>query len=109
MNKKRGFTLIELLVVIAIISLLSAILLPVFSKAREMARRTSCASNFKQIGLAFMQYTQDYDERYPPFSQAPATWDIRDSTAQTAHAGVMKFSRISKAPKYLIAPAATKQ
>jgi len=65
-NFKRGFTLIELLVVIAIISILAAILFPVFARARENARRASCMSNLKQIGLAFVQYTQDYDEHYPP-------------------------------------------
>jgi len=63
--KKRGFTLIELLVVIAIISILAAILFPVFARARENARRASCQSNLKQIGLGAMQYTQDYDERMP--------------------------------------------
>ena len=61
----RGFTLIELLVVIAIIAILAAILFPVFARARENARRTSCLSNVKQIGLALMQYNQDYDELYP--------------------------------------------
>ena len=64
-RKTRGFTLIELLVVVAIIALLAAILFPVFSRARENARRTSCASNLKQIGLGIMQYVQDYDEYYP--------------------------------------------
>jgi prepilin-type N-terminal cleavage/methylation domain-containing protein/prepilin-type processing-associated H-X9-DG protein len=63
---KSGFTLIELLVVIAIIAILAAILFPVFARARENARRASCQSNLKQIGLAIMQYTQDYDERVPP-------------------------------------------
>jgi prepilin-type N-terminal cleavage/methylation domain-containing protein len=64
MRKQNGFTLIELLVVIAIIAILAAILFPVFAKAREKARQTSCLSNMKQIGLGFAQYTQDYDERY---------------------------------------------
>src|SRR5258706_516551 len=57
-----GFTLIELLVVIAIIAILAALLFPVFAKARESARRTSCLSNLRQLNLAFQQYTQDYDE-----------------------------------------------
>ena len=57
--------MIELLVVIAIIAILAAILFPVFARARENARRTSCLSNLKQIGLGFLQYTQDYDEAYP--------------------------------------------
>ena len=62
---RSGFTLIELLVVIAIIAILASILFPVFSRARENARRASCQSNLKQISLGFMQYTQDYDERLP--------------------------------------------
>lgn len=61
----RGFTLIELLVVIAIIAILAAILFPVFAKAREKARQASCASNLKQIALAFAMYVQDYDEHFP--------------------------------------------
>jgi prepilin-type N-terminal cleavage/methylation domain-containing protein/prepilin-type processing-associated H-X9-DG protein len=62
-KKLNGFTLIELLVVIAIIAILAAILFPVFARARENARRASCQSNLKQIGLGIMQYTQDYDEQ----------------------------------------------
>lgn len=61
----RGFTLIELLVVIAIIAILAAILFPVFARARESARKTSCLSNMKQIGLAAMMYVQDYDTTFP--------------------------------------------
>ena len=63
-KKRSGFTLIELLVVIAIIAILAAILFPVFARARENARRTSCLSNLKQIGLGIQQYSQDYDEKY---------------------------------------------
>lgn len=66
-RKRRGFTLIELLVVIAIISILAAILFPVFARARENARRASCMSNGKQIGLGLLMYVQDYDERYPSY------------------------------------------
>jgi prepilin-type N-terminal cleavage/methylation domain-containing protein/prepilin-type processing-associated H-X9-DG protein len=62
---RRGFTLIELLVVIAIIAILASILFPVFARARENARRSSCQSNLKQIGLGHMQYVQDYDEKFP--------------------------------------------
>jgi len=62
---RHGFTLIELLVVIAIIAILAAILFPVFARAREKARQTSCLSNVKQIGLGMLMYIQDYDERLP--------------------------------------------
>jgi prepilin-type N-terminal cleavage/methylation domain-containing protein/prepilin-type processing-associated H-X9-DG protein len=65
MRRNRAFTLIELLVVIAIIAILASILFPVFARARENARRSSCQSNLKQIGLGMLQYVQDYDEVYP--------------------------------------------
>src|SRR5207237_6130470 len=60
-----GFTLIELLVVIAIISVLAAILFPVFAKARASARKTTGLSNLKQIGAALAMYAADYDENLP--------------------------------------------
>lgn len=71
-SKGKGFTLIELLVVIAIIAILASILFPAFARARENARRTSCMSNLKQLGLAVMQYAQDYDSYYPVSSYANA-------------------------------------
>ncbi len=85
MKTVRGFTLIELLVVIAIIAILAAILFPVFARAREKARQTSCLSNCKQLGLALMQYVQDYDEKivsastyavYPPGSGGSYAWYV---------------------------------
>ncbi len=79
-TQKSGFTLIELLVVIAIIALLAAILFPVFARARENARKSSCLNNEKQVALGLLQYVQDYDERFPllrfpgPNSARDAPW-----------------------------------
>ena len=72
---RRGFTLIELLVVIAIIAILAAILFPVFAKAREKARQSSCMSNLKQIGIGLLAYAQDYDETFPSIGGANYTVD----------------------------------
>ena len=86
MRDRKGFTLIELLVVIAIIAILAAILFPVFARAREKARQTSCLSNLKEIALAFNMYVSDYDERTPPGGgwtdpsgnePGPAYWQLR--------------------------------
>ncbi|MCM8806252.1 MAG: type II secretion system GspH family protein [Candidatus Omnitrophica bacterium] len=79
---KKGFTLIELLVVVAVISILGAMLLPVFSRARENARRTVCLNNLKQLGLATHMYAQDYDGYLPPQGwrtmdhESDYTWQI---------------------------------
>ena len=71
--RRRGFTLIELLVVIAIIAILAAILFPVFAKAREKARQSSCLANAKQVGLGMLMYAQDYDESLPLNTRLAAT------------------------------------
>ncbi len=84
-HNKRGFTLIELLVVIAIIAILAAILFPAFAKARESARRASCSSNLKQIGISMMQYSQEYDEQ-----MVPASVDGTISGTGTAWIGLLQ-------------------
>jgi len=89
MYARRGFTLIELLVVIAIIAILAAILFPVFARARENARRSSCQSNEKNIALGFKQYIQDNNERYP----AASGWEGENGISQ-----YVKSTAIYKCP-----------
>ena len=86
-SHKSGFTLIELLVVIAIIAILASILFPVFARARENARRSSCSSNLKQLGLATIQYVQDYDEKYPPIQDLARTETPPDGIFWSGTAG----------------------
>ena len=95
-GKAKGFTLIELLVVIAIIAILAAILFPVFARARENARRSSCQSNLKQIGLGLIQYTQDYDEINAPnvtaLGTTPATYRVWPDLVQPYVKSTQVFS-----------------
>jgi prepilin-type N-terminal cleavage/methylation domain-containing protein/prepilin-type processing-associated H-X9-DG protein len=111
-SKNKGFTLIELLVVIAIIGILAAILFPVFARARENARKASCLSNLKQIGLAALQYSQDFDEKVMPIYTQGADrkfyWfgSVTDGATKTldATAGLlfpyMKNSQIKACPSF---------
>ena len=96
-HKFQAFTLIELLVVIAIIAILAAILFPVFARARENARRSSCQSNLKQIGLGVMQYTQDYDEKYPMRQYDGSDLGVAMSWRRTTYPYV-KSTQIYKCP-----------
>ena len=106
-NTKKGFTLIELLVVIAIIAILAAILFPVFARARENARRSSCSSNIKQIGLGFQQYIQDYDERFPLVAGGGATGTAGNLTQGWAIQlqPYLKSSQIFQCPSETNSPA----
>ena len=105
MRTRRGFTLIELLVVIAIIAILAAILFPVFAKAREKARQASCLSNQKQIGLALMQYVQDYDETFPDLVYFPNIYD--GSALATPYGVYYQFAPYLKSVGVLKCPSRT--
>ncbi len=104
-KKSTAFTLIELLVVIAIISILAAMLFPVFAQARAKARQTVCQSNLKQIGLAIFQYKQDYDETYVPYQLPYAKNAV--STPGYTNTGIAEWLKSSVAPEgeyYLLEP-----
>jgi prepilin-type N-terminal cleavage/methylation domain-containing protein/prepilin-type processing-associated H-X9-DG protein len=98
--KRSGFTLIELLVVIAIISILASILFPVFARARENARRSSCLSNLKQMGLGAAQYSQDYDEKVLP------NYVLANACADTIFFGTLAQPYI-KSTQLFVCPSAT--
>ncbi len=118
MNKqtKGGFTLIELLVVIAIISILAAILFPVFSSAREKARQTTCTSNLRQLGQAMLQYEQDYDELLPGIGSTFGNYAISYNNGNLGYLGgawagsiypYVKANGVYECPDDLTVPAAT--
>lgn len=102
--RRTGFTLIELLVVIAIIAILAAILFPVFARARENARRTSCQSNLKQIGLGIMQYTQDYDERYMRSSRSCTSTADCGTTSTTTSLWMYDLQPYVKSVQLFVCP-----
>jgi prepilin-type N-terminal cleavage/methylation domain-containing protein/prepilin-type processing-associated H-X9-DG protein len=85
---RRGFTLIELLVVIAIIAILAAILFPVFARARERAKQSTCISNLKQIGIAMLSYTSDWDDRFPAWSPPGSTGILSTEDFHATREGV---------------------
>lgn len=95
-RRPQGFTLIELLVVIAIIAILASILFPVFARARENARRSSCQSNLKQIGLGILQYSQDFDEHFPLAWEGQ--WNVATVTVVNEINPYVKSSQIWRCP-----------
>ncbi len=102
--KQKGFTLIELLVVIAIIAILAAILFPVFAQAREKARQISCVSNEKQLALAIIMYSGDYDEYYPPAENGNLARDVAGECWQTCILPYIKSTNVFACPDDSAAP-----
>lgn len=100
MRLRHAFTLIELLVVLAIITILAALIFPVFARAREGVRQTTCASNFKQQAVAVLLYQQDYDEMIPNLYYGDGTWNSPPSTvfAQVAYGYLGKNRDILRCP-----------
>jgi prepilin-type N-terminal cleavage/methylation domain-containing protein/prepilin-type processing-associated H-X9-DG protein len=96
LQPRKGFTLVELLIVITIIAILAAILFPVFARARENARRASCQSNLKQIGLSFLQYAQDYDEKWPLAANGDAGANLLDVFAPYTGTGLPRRFSMSQ-------------
>jgi len=90
---RTGFTLIELLVVVAIIAVLASILFPVFQRARESARRTKCASNLKQLGLAMHMYACDYDDLIPTTWAGPLMMIWRGDMGPVGQGRLMPYVR----------------
>ena len=106
MERQKAFTLIELLVVIAIIAILAAILFPVFATAREKARQTTCASNLKQIGIAFVQYSQDYDEGTPACIYPAGGAGYPTTTLGTLLNPYLKSQQVWRCPSDTVNPTA---